>query len=68
MKLSNLAIGKINTPTVRRELSGLLKVTEQSIIRYIHTNEINGPLTRMAVLCTIKNMTELGMEDILQVS
>jgi hypothetical protein len=66
MKLTARALSKVNTPAVRRELSGTLNCTEQTIIRYIHKNEENGPLTTIVVLNTIKSMTELSYEDILE--
>jgi hypothetical protein len=66
MKLTLKALSKVNTPAVRRELSGILNCTEQTIIRYIHKNEENGPLTTISVLNAIKSMTELGYEEILE--
>ena len=66
MKLSAQALSRVNTPAVRRELSGMLNCTEQTIIRYIHKNEMNGPLTTIGVLNTIKAMTQLSYEQILE--
>lgn len=66
MKLTHTALSKVNTPAVRRELSGILNCTEQTIIRYIHKNEQNGPLTTIGVLNTIKAMTELSYDEILE--
>ena len=66
MKLTSAALSKVNTPAVRRELSGILQCTEQTIIRYIHKNEENGPLTTISVLNAIKAMTELSYEQILE--
>ena len=65
MKLTAQAIKAINTPSVRRELSGLLQCTEQTIIRYIHANKENGPLTVMAVILIVKRVTSLDNNDIL---
>lgn len=66
MKISAQAIAKVNTPAVRHELSGILKCTEQTIIRYIHKNEVNGPLTTIGALNAIKAMTQLSYEEMLE--
>jgi hypothetical protein len=66
MKLSARALSKVNTPAVRHELSGMLKCTEQTIIRYIHKNEENGPLTTIGVLNAVKALTQLSYEEMLE--
>jgi len=66
MKLSAQALSKVNTPAVRHELSGMLKCTEQTIIRYIHKNEENGPLTTIGVLNAVKALTQLSYEEMLE--
>lgn len=65
MKISALALSKVNTPNVRRELSGVLRCTEQTIIRYIRKNESNGPLTTMASVIMIEELTGLSTERII---
>jgi len=65
MKLTAFALSKVNTPKVRRELAGVLRCTEQSIIRYIHKNEENGPLTLLAVIETIEELTGLTVKKII---
>jgi hypothetical protein len=66
MKLSARALSKVNTPAIRHELSGMLKCTEQTIIRYIHKNEENGPLTTIGVLNAVKALTQLSYEEMLE--
>lgn len=66
MKLSAQALSKVNTPAVRHELSGILKCTEQTVIRYIHKNEENGPLTTIGVLNAVKAMTKLSYGEMLE--
>lgn len=66
MKLTTIALSKVNTPAVRRELSGVLQCTEQTIIRYIRKNEHNGPLTTLGVMEVITLMTKLTYEEIIE--
>jgi hypothetical protein len=66
MKLTTIALSKVNTPAVRRELSGILQCTEQTIIRYIRKNEHNGPLTTLGVMEVITLMTKLTYEEIIE--
>ena len=68
MKLTAIALSKVNTPAVRRELSGILQCTEQTIIRYLRKNENNGPLTTIGALNLITAMTKLTYEEILEKS
>jgi DeoR/GlpR family transcriptional regulator of sugar metabolism len=66
MQLTAKALKKVNTVNIRRELSGILQCTEQTIIRYIKKNEKNGMLTTMAAIDIIKKMTLLKEKDILR--
>lgn len=66
MKLTTTAIHRINQPDVRRALAETLKVTEQSIIRYIGKNINNGPLTTMAAFLVIQQLTKLTDKEILE--
>jgi hypothetical protein len=66
MKISSIALAKINTPAVRHELSGVLQRTEQTIIRYIRANEKNGPLTTLAALEVMERMTDLARAEIIE--
>ena len=66
MKLTTIALSKVNTPAVRRELSGVLQCTEQTIIRYIRKNEHNGPLTTLGAMEVITLMTKLTYEEIIE--
>ena len=66
MVITSKAIKVINTPTVRRELSGLLQCTEQTIIRYIRKNEANGPLTAVGVVRKVTELTRLPEKEILK--
>lgn len=66
MKLTPKAITLINTPNVRRELSGVLHCTEQTIIRYILANKPNGRLTTLAAILKIKELTGLKDDEILE--
>jgi hypothetical protein len=66
MKLTDEAIKKINTPVIRRELSALLKCTEQTVIRYIHKNENNSPLTLYAALMLIEHLTNMAIHELLE--
>jgi|GEM_PF-1040769 len=66
MKLTAIALSKVNTPAVRRELSGILQCTEQTIIRYIRKNEHNGPLTTLGAMEQIRKMTRLTYEEIIE--
>lgn len=63
MRLSAKALKAINTPDIRRELSGACKCTEQTIIRYIHSNNVN--LTWAAALEVIRKETGLSDSEIL---
>jgi hypothetical protein len=64
-QLSSEAVKFINTPSIRRDLSGMLQCTEQTIIRYIHKNKINGPLTIVAVTEFLKTAAPAGVKNIL---
>jgi hypothetical protein len=66
MRLTAQAIKAINTPVIRHELAGLFKCTEQTIIRYIHSNKVNGPLTTIGALLLIKKLTSLTDDQVLE--
>ena len=66
MKLTTIALSKVNTPAVRHELSGILQRTEQTIIRYIRKNEHNGPLTTLGAVELISHITKLTYEEIIE--
>jgi hypothetical protein len=66
MKLTKRALAAIKDAKVRRELQATLDCTEQTIIRYIKTNDPNGPLTTAGALQTIKKETGLTDKQILE--
>lgn len=66
MKLSKKALKAIHNPDVRREISGILRRCDYTIIRHIHANKENGPLTTEAVIVKIGQMTNLSRKDILE--
>jgi hypothetical protein len=66
MKLTAQALKDINTPDIRRELSGLLQCTEQTIIRYIRKNKENGPLTTIGAIFMIKRLTTLTDDQLME--
>lgn len=66
MKLSKKALKAIHNPDARREISGVLRRCDMTIIRYIHSNKENGPLTTEAVIVKILEMTNLSRKDILE--
>ncbi len=61
MKLTKLALDKINNPLVIAELQKGLGFSELWIKRLILHNRINGPLTTFAALEVIRR--ETGLED-----
>ena len=63
MKLTAEAIKKINSPEVRRALAGILKCTEQTVIRYIHKNDDDGPLTILAALWEVEELTGMNVYE-----
>ena len=64
MKLTQIALARINNPKTRIKLAGALEVTEQSIIRYIKDN--NDELTKAAALVVIREETKLTDKQILE--
>lgn len=66
MKLTQLALQKINDPKIRVRLQVALSVTEQTIIRYIKANKED--LTMAAALAVIREETGLTDEEILEES
>jgi hypothetical protein len=56
----------VNKPDVRRELSFEMKVTEQTIIRYIRSNDWNGALTSVGALIVITHILSLPLEQVLE--
>jgi hypothetical protein len=66
MKLTQIAIGRIKDPDIRRELTNVLLCTDQTIIRYIKANEQNSPLTTIAAINKIKECTGLTEGEILE--
>lgn len=66
MTLTQTALDKIKNQDVRRELSGELKCTDQTISRYIKLNENNGPLTTAGAIKVIRDMTGLVDGEILE--
>ena len=61
MKVSKIALEKINTPMARIKLAAGLGVTEQSIIGYIKDNKDDGNLTKATAMKIIRDVT--GLED-----
>lgn len=61
MRLSPDAIAAIKAPRVRIKLAIELDCTDQSIVRYIKENEVNGPLTTAGALKVIRE--ESGLTD-----
>jgi DNA-binding Lrp family transcriptional regulator len=55
----------INRKKVLRELAGSLDITEQSVLRHMRKNEVNGLLTTMAALQSILSVTNLHQADLL---
>jgi len=66
MKLTPKAILAINNPRIRVLIAATLKVTEQTIIRYISGNEINNDLTKAASMEVIRKETGLVDTEILE--
>lgn len=65
MILTENAIELIKEPGIRRALTVLLSCVDQTIVRYIKNNDSNGPLTTVAAVQKIKEMTGLSESEIL---
>ena len=65
MKISSSTIQAINNVSTRLKIAGALCVGEQTIIRYIGDNKVNGPLTKAAALNIIKAETGFAETEIL---
>jgi hypothetical protein len=66
MKLTEIAIEKLNTVENRLKLALFLAVTEQSVIRYITQNIEDGPLTREYVKPFISKLAGLTESQLLE--
>lgn len=66
MNLTANAISLINKPRVRVRLAMELDCSEQSVIRYINANQVNGELTKAAALKVIREETGLSDTEILE--
>jgi hypothetical protein len=66
MRLTQQALEKITDKTIRAKLCLALKVTDQSIIKYIKAN--NDELTKAAALKVIREETGLEDSEILEES
>lgn len=64
MRLTEMALKDINTPSTRIKLAMALQCTEQTIIRYIDSNSDN--LTKAAALAVIRQETGLDDSEILE--
>jgi hypothetical protein len=65
MILTENALELIKAPGIRRELTMTLSCVDQTIVRYIKNNDSNGPLTTVAAVQKIKEMTGLSESEIL---
>jgi hypothetical protein len=65
MRLTEAAIKAINVKSIRPLLALALGKSEQSIIRYIGSNEENGMLTTAAALKVVTEQTGLKLDEIL---
>ncbi len=65
MKLTKLALDKINNPSVIAELMKALGFSELWVKRLILQNRINGPLTTYTALEVIRKETGLADDKIL---
>lgn len=63
MKLTESALKEINTPAIRTRIAVALKVSEQTVIKYIGRNDDN--LTKAAALACIKRNTGMTDDEIL---
>jgi len=64
--LSDTAINRIKeSPDLRASLETALRCSPQSIYRFYTDNEVNGPLTKYAVLEAISEETGLEIKEIL---
>ena len=66
MTLSEKAIEQLRNYKAQRELSELLDCSPRTIIRYLDNNEPNNPLTTVAAVNKIKELTGLKIKDILE--
>jgi hypothetical protein len=66
MKLTPLALRKIDTLETRLKLALLFKVTERRVSQLIKNNQDNGRLTTAAALQVITNETGLKQSQILE--
>ena len=66
MKLSKIAIQKIDVLEVRLKLALLFKVTERRVSQLIESNKPFGMLTSMPALELIEQETGLGQSQILE--
>jgi hypothetical protein len=66
MTLSEKAIAKLRNWKAQGELSEVLECSPRTIVRYLDTNEKNGPLTTIGAINKIKELTGLKHKDILE--
>lgn len=66
MKLTQKAIELVKDQKIRAQLILALKVTDQTIMRWIKDNQDNGTLTTMAAMDVIRRNTGLGDSEILE--
>lgn len=66
MKLTKLALQKIDVTEIRLQLALTLGFTEAWIIQLISKNKENGPLTTAASLDVIRKATNLEDDELLE--
>jgi len=65
MILTENALELIKAPDIRRALTVVLSCVDQTIVRYIKNNDSNGPLTTVAAVQKIEELTGLSENEIL---
>jgi hypothetical protein len=56
----------LKEPAMRRRLADALDCTDQTIVRYIKENELNGDLTKAVALKVISEESGLSTDEILE--
>ena len=65
MRIKEETIKIIDTLTIKKALATELGCSVQSVYRYVRENNLNGPLTLLAVLEKIRELTGMSFDQII---